>query len=86
MTEEKIETAKGLCVVTLTKRIMSAFNLTPDAAYEKLLGSELYSLLMDTETRLIFESDDYLRRCCDIEFNEGVEALYQFINDETVDL
>ena len=86
MTEDKIKTAKGLCVVALTKHIMSAFNLTPDAAYEKLLGSELYSLLMDTDARLFLESDDYLRRCCDIEFNEGVEALYYFINDETIDL
>lgn len=82
MPESRIETVKGLCVVALTRHIMETFNLSQENAFEKLLNTELYSLLMDTETRLFLETNDYLCRCCDKEFGEGVEALYQFINME----
>ena len=86
MSEGRIETVKGLCVVALTRYIMNKYDLTQDAAYEKLLNTELYLLLMDTDTNLFLETNEYLCRCCEIEFTEGIDALYQFINDETVNV
>ena len=86
MPESRIETAKGLCVVALTRYIMNTYDLAQDAAYEKLLNTELYILLMDTGTRLFLETNEYLCRCCEIELTEGIDALYQFINDETMDI
>ena len=86
MSEDRIETAKGLCVVALTRYIMNKYDLTHDAAYEKLLNTEFYFLLMDTDTNLFLETNEYLCRCCEIEFTEGIDALYQFINDETVNV
>lgn len=83
MPESRIETVKGLCVVALTRHIMETCNLSQESAFEKLLNMELYSLLLDTETRLFLETNDYLCRCCDVELGEGIEALYQFINVET---
>ena len=82
MTEEKIETTKGLCVISLTRFIMEQTHLSQDQAFEKLLDTELYTLLMDSETRLFLETNDYLRQCCQIELSEGKDALYEFINAE----
>lgn len=84
MSEGKIETTKGLCVIALTRYIMEHLDISQDKAFEKLLKMELYSLLMDTDTRLYLETNEYLRQCCQIELNEGIDALYNFINYEFV--
>lgn len=84
MSESKIETVKGFCVVALTKYLMKQLNLTHDKAFEKLMSMEIYPLLMDTETRLFLETNDYLCQCCEIELNNGIEALYSYINEEIV--
>ncbi len=47
-----------------------------------LFETELYSLLMDSETRLFLETNEYLCKCCAIELEDGSDALYHFINDE----
>ncbi len=80
MTEGKIETTKGFCVVSLTRHLMDSFQLSMDAAYKKLLKTELYSLLMDTDTGLYLETNEYLCKACDIEQNQGKESLYLYIN------
>ena len=80
MPDGKVETAKGLCVVALTRYLMERQHLEQDAAYEMLLGMELYSLLMDTETRLFLETNEYLCECCETELKDGKDALYRFIN------
>lgn len=82
MSERKIETTKGLCVIALTKKLMDYLQIDQDAAYAKLLEMELYGLLMDSETRLFLETNDYLCKCCMIELGEGTDALYRYINDE----
>ena len=78
----KIETTQGLCVVALTKHLMKKYNVAEDAAYAKLIDTELYMLLMDPETGLYLETNQYLSDACDIELEYGSDALYDFINRE----
>jgi hypothetical protein len=82
MSESKIETTKGLCVIALTKYLMERYKQPQDEAYQHLLGLELYQLLMDEETRLFLETNEYLCKCCEIECEQGKDALYTFINQE----
>lgn len=80
MREGRIETAMGMCVVALTKHIMKKENLGYEAAYKKLLTTELYKLLQDAETRLFLETNDYLKEAYDKESALGKDALYVYIN------
>lgn len=82
MSESKIETTIGLCVVALTKHIMTKQNLDYEAAYKKLLTTELYKLLQDSETRLFIEVNEYLTEACDKELEDGSDALYEYINKD----
>jgi hypothetical protein len=80
MTENKMETAKGWCVIALTKYLMERYHKSQDAAYQQLIGMELYQLLMDEGTGLFLETNDYLCKCCELECEQGEDALYHFIN------
>lgn len=80
MSEGKMETAIGMCVVTLTKYIMKKQDISHEAAYRKLLTMELYGLLRDSETRLFLETNEYLCNACEKEMVEGKDALYEYIN------
>lgn len=80
MSEGRIETTTGMCVVALTKYLMKKQNIDYEKAYKKLLSMELYNLLLDTETRLFLETNEYLCEACDRELEEGVDVLYEFIN------
>lgn len=82
MTESKIETVTGMCVIALTKHLMSQLNINYETAYKKLLTTELYKLLQDSETRLFLESNQYLVEACNIELKEGKDSLYEYINSE----
>lgn len=79
MSENKIETTKGLCVVSLTRHIMEKLALGYEEAYKKLLVTELYRLLQDSETRLFLETNEYLNGAYDKEVEGGKDALYQYI-------
>jgi hypothetical protein len=79
MSERKIETAKGMCVVDITKFLMSKNNWTNDVAYAHFMGMELYQLLMDTDSGMYLEPNDYLFECCETEESKGIDALYDFI-------
>lgn len=80
MTESKIETTTGMCVVALTKYIMEKQNIPYETAYKKLLLTELYKLLQDPETRLFLETNVYLTEAFDKELENGKDALYEYIN------
>lgn len=80
MNESKIVTTTGMCVVALTKHLMKRQNINYEAAYKMLLGMELYKLLSDEETRLFFETNEYLCEACDNELDGGKDALYEYIN------
>lgn len=82
MSENKIETVIGLCVVALTKHIMKSENLDYEMSYKKLLTTELYKLLLDAETRLYLETNDYLNEAYDQENQLGKDALYEYINKD----
>lgn len=80
MNESRIETTTGMCVVVLTRYIMEKYNISHENAYKKLLTTELYKLLQDEETRLFLETNEYLCEACNMELDNGVDALYKYIN------
>lgn len=82
MNEHKVETTIGLCVVSLTKHIMMKQGLNHEAAYKKLLATELYQLLQDPGTRLFLETNTYLNTAYDTEQQDGIAALYEYINED----
>ena len=79
MSENKIETIKGLCVVNITKFIMTKLGLSADEAYAKFMQKERFDLFMDTESGLYLEQNEYLITCCEKEIEDGVEELYKFL-------
>lgn len=81
MPENKIETIKGNCVVSLTKFIMQKLNLEQDSAFAKLCSMEIFSLLNDTETNLFLETNEYLHNACLLELNGNLEEMYSFIQN-----
>lgn len=82
MNESRIETAIGMCVVSLTKHIMQKEELDYESSYKKLLTTELYKLLKDIDTRLFLEKNEYLKEAYDTEVKFGKGALYEYINNE----
>jgi hypothetical protein len=81
MDELKIEHLKGLSVIYATKYLMTKFGISHEDAYIKLLNSELYKILLDTNSSLYLESDTYLYKALDCEFEQNKEALYNFISN-----
>lgn len=81
MDELKIEHLKGLSVISITKYLMNKFNLSHEEAYKKLLTSETYKILMNSESGLYLESDEYLLKAIDLEFSGGREKLYSYLVD-----
>ena len=71
-----------MCVVAIVKYIMRMDNSAMDEAYAKFMEMDLYKLLMDSDTRLFMETNEYLCECCKKEREEGREAFYHFINAE----
>lgn len=79
MSEEKIETTKGLCVIALTKHIMKKNNLSQDEAFAKLSGTEFYKIFSNTESRLYLEPDFFLFKACDLELSGKIDEMYKYI-------
>ena len=82
MSQSKIETTIGMCVIALTRHIMLKENVDYESAYKCLLQTEIYDLLKDQDSRLYLETNDYLIKAYDTESAEGKNALYNFINKE----
>ena len=82
MNESKIRTVTGMCIIALTRNIMECQGLEFEDAYRRLLGTELYTLLNDAETRLFIETNEYLAGAYDAEQAQGKEGLYEYINNE----
>lgn len=80
MRESKIEVATGMCVVALTRHIMKKNDVNYEVAYKVLLAKELYQLLLDTETSLYLETNQYLIEAYNAEADYGKDALYEYIN------
>ena len=79
MSENKIETIKGLCVVNITKFIMTKLGLSADEAYAKFMQMEMFDLLMDTDSGMYLEQNEFLIAWCDKEIDYGAEELYKFL-------
>lgn len=80
MDEPKIEHLKGLCVINATKHIMQKYSMSHEDAYKKLLESETYRILMESDSGLFLESDRYMNDALDTELDDGREALYDCIS------
>jgi hypothetical protein len=81
MSEDKIEHLKGLCVINITKHLMQRLNLNHEEAYKKILSSETYRILMQTDSSLFLEDDNYLCKAIDTEIDSGKEKLYDMISE-----
>lgn len=82
MTDDKIKVVTGGKVVELTRYLMERDRMMQDVAYRKLCGMKLFQLLLDPETRLYLETDEYLKSACSAELDNGLDALYDFIKPE----
>jgi len=81
MDEPKIEHLKGLAVINATKHLMAKYNLNHENAYKKLLNSETYRILMESDSGLYLESDNYLNTALDFELDKNKEAMYDYISN-----
>lgn len=82
MQEGKVNVTTGMCVVALTRYIMDKEGLDYEAAYKRLLKTELYKLLNDSDTRLFLERNEYLCKAYDKETENGKDAMYTYINED----
>lgn len=80
MTDERIHNTIGQCAIGLTRHIMMRDSVSHDEAYCRLLGSELFKLVSDPDTRLYLEPNKELSRLYEIERSSGVDALYRAIS------
>ena len=48
--------------------------------YQHLMEMDLYELLLDVDTRLYLETNEFLMKRCGQECDKGKEALYRFIS------
>ena len=80
MEETKIEHLKGLSVINATKHLMLKYDLNHEDAYKKLLHTETYKILMESDSGLFLESDSYLTVALYSECEKNKEALYDFIS------
>ena len=81
MKESRIELAKASCVIALTKHIMQKYGIDLKAAYIKLMNSMLYELLMDSNSRLYLEPNDYLIQAYNVETDLGIDEFCSYINE-----
>lgn len=79
MDESKIEHLKGLIVINLTKYIMDKFSLSHEEAYKKLLASETYKILMNSNSLLYLETDAYLTQAINLEFTASKQKMLDYI-------
>lgn len=81
MTENRIELTKASCIIALTKHIMQKYSLDLKAAYIKLMNSKLYELLLDSDSRMYLEPNDYLVQAYNVETDLGINEFCSYIND-----
>lgn len=81
MDELKIEHLKGLCIIEATKYLMQKDNISHEEAFKKILSTDFYNLLMNTDTSIYLENDNYIKEALTLELSEGKSAMYDFIQN-----
>lgn len=81
MSEAKIQTAKGLCVIAMTKHIMEKYNLSQENSFAKLASLDFYKIFLNTDSGLYLEPDYFLFIACDKEINGDKAGMYSFIQN-----
>ena len=81
MTEGKIQTSKGLCVIAMTKNIMEKYNLSQDSSFAKLASLDFYKLFLNTDSGLYLEPNYFLFTACDLEIAGDKSGMYSFIQN-----
>ena len=79
MDELKIEHLKGLCVIEAIKYLMQKQNISHEDAYKKLLSTDIYNILMNSDSDMFLENDDYIKKALDLELSNNKAAMYEFI-------
>ncbi len=81
LSEEKFEIVKQINTKIMTKYIMLRDGLDEETARKNLMDMEIYKLMIDQESGIWAEFEDYLCDCCEVELTNSVDALYKFINE-----
>ncbi len=81
MDASRIQTTQGHCVVALTRHLMTRLSLSQDEAYRKLINLSIYAVLMEPDSNLYLETNDYLCEACDVELDCGADAVIDYINE-----
>ena len=81
MSDKKIETTKGMCVIALTKHIMHQYKIPQDEAFAKLSATEFYKVFSKSESRLYLEPDFFLFKACDLELSGDTDGMYRYRQD-----
>lgn len=79
MSEDRIRNTIGECAIGLTRHVMIREAVSHDEAYRRVLASEIFKLIGDSDTRLFLEPNTELVRLYEIEKSSGVDALYAAI-------
>jgi len=82
MEDNRIKTIIGFSVINLTKYLMETYSVEHEEAYRRLVNTDFYEILNDPESGLYLETEDYLRKACLAELEQGKDAMYAFINRE----
>ena len=81
LSESKIQTAKGLCVIAMTKHIMEKYNLSEDDSFAKLASLDFYKVFLNSDSGLYLEPNYILFTACDMEISGDKTGMYSFIQD-----
>ncbi|MBR5965756.1 MAG: hypothetical protein IK015_06540 [Treponema sp.] len=81
MDELKAEHLKGLCVIEATKHLMQKYDYSHEEAYKKFLDTDIYNVLMNSDSDMFLEDDSYIKKALDLELSENKAAMYNFIQN-----
>lgn len=81
LSQKIMDIAIASSINAMTKYIINRDGLDEETAYKKLLDMEIYKLMIDQDSGIWKEFENYLCDCCEVEFAHGVAALYNFFKD-----
>lgn len=81
LSKEKFDTVITWNSNTMSKYIMQRDNLNEETARKKLMDMEIYKLMLDQESGIWEECNEYLCECCEVELSQGIDALYNFFKE-----
>jgi hypothetical protein len=81
LSQVKLEMVIQINSKAMTKYIMERDGLDEETARKKLMDMEIYKLMIDQDSGIWAEDNEYLCECCEVELAHGVDALYKFFKE-----